>query len=727
VTTSVQEQPAVATDARHWDVGSYRIWESATPGVLLYARHDVRLATDARGRPVASVMRSLAWDGAGYTPTGGSAVLGFAGAGPDDAAVLLSLQDAWTREVRGGGYAGASPGADPRYAPLPVRDVAVSADLDPAQASLSGEPAGTTLTVDLTAQGALAWAAAIRDHAPVPGTVRLTYSYPQLLPPATALVQVHGRQVYARLASTLAAAPDGELSGTEAQIRAAWADLVRSEAIAVTLTGSPAGTLARSRDDLVDQVRENLFATMFRPLVVTTGEAPRYALRWKRAADVPDLPLMVSVEGPSWVTDSLDAGVTQLLSQVPPDAVHDVLPSVSVPVTVYVDASEAVESVGVSVDFGDLRAPEALTFGPAGGHQTFLVTTDRPEQLVVRYRVRADFRSPSWPVLTVDGTTAATVTPQARRADVFVRPDDWLRRHEVWLFMVRGGRLAPGEWPPEDLVTLTIHYENPAFPGVITDTARIELSSPLSVTVPVPPAGPPGRLTVTALGSLGGQVVRAETELRPDSDAQLFVLAGDGGLRFVDDSTPLPESDPLGQRLLAARGRPVVRHELPPAAESGRDLAVTLDVPLVPQPTSVSGWAAALATVVGARDGGVPPTPAAVAGRAGLDVDTAYAWPQIREAVAAWGLVAETPRGSPPQEWAALLREWGPIAVVETGAPHHVAVAVGITGDGTPDGTWVRLHDPWPPGVGSVALRIFTEFDQEFGPRAGSGVAMVHG
>jgi hypothetical protein len=723
VTTTPQQQVAVAIDAQHWDVDEYRLWESTEPGVLLYARHELRLAADSVGRPVASVNRDLkrSETGTGFEPTGGKAVLGFLGAEPDDAAVLLSLQDTWTRAVRAGGYDGAGPGTDPRYRPLPVREPALSARFDPAQASVVAPgQEGTTLTVDLTAAGAAAWAAAIRDHGAVAGAVRLTYAYPQIMPPATAVVQVHGAQVYTRLAQALTPADDGEVSGTAAQIRAAWAELAGTGAIEVSLTGSPASSLARARDALVEQARQNLLDTMFVARSATTTGPPVHVLRWKRAADMPDLPLMVSVEGWTWLTETLEASVAQLLSGLDPGVVTDVLPSVTVPVTVYVESSETARTVSVSLDFGDLRAPEALTFDKAGGSRTITVTTDRPEQLRIRQHTQIDFARASWPVVTLVQTLGLGDLP------VLVAPDRMVDRLQIFAFLLKEGEAVLDPFGEHDAVTVSARYENPELQADFTETSQMQVNVPMDLLYPLPLGEFHGRFSVQVLASVGGRVLRASRDLGPDERHTLILLIGkDGSVQFVTDTSPIPESGPAGRRPPAPGEHPLVRREVPPHSEGHRDPAVSLDVALVPQPTTVSCWAAALAMVAGFRDG-VRLDPAGVAARTGMDLDTWYPWPQIRPALAAWGLAEERARSSPPQEWAALLREWGPIWVVDPTAPERAVVVGAVTGDGTQDGTWVRLYNPWPRDIGSIDRRTFREFNTDFG-LGRSGVAMVHG
>lgn len=679
MTTPIQTQVAVGADAARWDVGDHRIWESTEPGVLLYVRTDLRFATDSSGRPSATVTRYLKWtDDAGFVPTGGAATFGFLGVRPEDAAAVLSLQDTWTRVIRASGYQG----GDPRYLPLPLRDAALVAELDAAEAS--GTADGTTLRVELTAAGATAWAAAITDRQAVAGTIRLSHTYPRLMPPATAVVQLHGRKVYIGLSTMLTKAADGELSGTAAEIRTAWAELVRTGAIEVSLSGAPADELVAVRDDLVDQIRENLFDLMF----VVRPDAT--ALRWKRAADVPDLPLSVTVGGLTWLTETRSAGVTELLARLDSSVVRDVRSAVSVEAQVIVDPCDLVESVAVSLDFGELRPPVVLTFDKAGGQRTIVVTTEHPEQLTFEHQTRVVF-SPSYlPVVSARGTTKP-LDPA-----VVISPDRWLVRQDIHLFVVEG------TWHETDTVSVTARCEN------FLSSSAITPDTPVTVTYPAV-EGSPRRCTLTALGSVGGVLVQASREL-PVAPGFVCLVVENGSLRIIDAADTFDQP----------RGKPLVRREVPPDAETRRDIAVTLPVALVPQPTTVSGWAAALAMVAGAREKTVI-TAAQVTSDAAMDLDTSYDWPRIREAAGTWRLATEEPRDLAPRDWAALLRQWGPIWVARS---HRHVVVSGITGDGTPDGTQVRLNDPWPPSTGAVKHVTFTQFDREFG---GARTALVHG
>jgi ABC-type bacteriocin/lantibiotic exporter with double-glycine peptidase domain len=155
-------------------------------------------------------------------------------------------------------------------------------------------------------------------------------------------------------------------------------------------------------------------------------------------------------------------------------------------------------------------------------------------------------------------------------------------------------------------------------------------------------------------------------------------------------------------------------------------LSVALPVQLVPQPTDVSCWAASMAMVAGYRDS-ASYSADAIAAQAGMDTATGYGWNDIQSAVNTWGLRQLGPASQLPSAWADQLQTYGPIWIVETGAPYHAVVVVGINGDGTPEGTTVTLNNPWPPGVGAVENKSFIDFDSDFGLGAGADAQNVSG
>jgi hypothetical protein len=133
------------------------------------------------------------------------------------------------------------------------------------------------------------------------------------------------------------------------------------------------------------------------------------------------------------------------------------------------------------------------------------------------------------------------------------------------------------------------------------------------------------------------------------------------------------------------------------------------EVPLVQQRTGMSCWAAAAAMVVGWRDCTSLDAEDVVAGR--WDAYRDGLEPRDVESFArAWGLVVARPADIDVASLRALLEQYGPLWVGEASPSLHVVVLAGMHGDGTPDGTFVRIADPWPIGRGERYTIPFVQF-----------------
>lgn len=730
MTTAMIEQLGVAASGRRWETEGYLLLESAEPGVVLYIRRAPALALDGAGRPQAALTRTLRWQDGAYAAVGGSALFTLTLNPALDARALAELRPRWRRALLSQGF----PGGEPKFAPLPTRNLRAEPSLDGAAgtaATLGESPSGgaVTVTFALTDAGARQWFEG--DRAAVRGGVRLRYEYPQLLPGLLARVSAGGPALYDVLAGALSLATDGSSYGTEADIRAAWAEAIRRGALRVDLDDLPAELQPRYdelRDLCAEQARQQLFARIFAPYLgatVSSVVTPRYALRWSGAEEAEDLDLSISFEAWTWLSATAETALAPLIAAVDPASVATTYAEASIPVTLVVEPEPLLSTVAASLSFSAGHRPEAPVFGSAGGTAQYVVTAARPEEVRLRYKARVSFGPREWPVLE----TAGEQTVVAGDGRVVLRPGSWVRRHTFYLYVHRGDRiLAPSEVAPEDHLVLNVRHQL-AGGGSIRSALRITPGAPVEFRYPVPPGVAPGKTTLSAMGVVGGQSVRAgERALDPDDEAVYVLVEGDK-VTLVDRRTVLPESGGLAQRLVTAGARPVLRQALAegarPRPESGHMVGVDVPVFLVPQPTDVSCWAAALTMVISHRDQASYAVET-VAEAAGMDVDTGYSWDEIREAVRTWGLRERGPASAMPAEWSRLLRLFGPLWIVEVGAPYHAVVLGGIAGDGTPAGSWVTVYNPWPPQQGAVEYRWFTDFDYEFGLGAGANAMIVH-
>ena len=162
------------------------------------------------------------------------------------------------------------------------------------------------------------------------------------------------------------------------------------------------------------------------------------------------------------------------------------------------------------------------------------------------------------------------------------------------------------------------------------------------------------------------------------------------------------------------------------------------DTPLVPQVTGMSCWAASAAMVVAWRDH-LSVDPLAIA--AGSGEWAAYFNglnpADIPTLAQAWNLQQEPPQCYSVDGIVGLIQNKGPLWVCAVVPGLHAIVVTGIYGDGSVDGTFIRINDPWgrdpgtpgnpgaydnAPGRASQYVLTLTQFMQEY-----EGAADVNG
>ncbi len=155
------------------------------------------------------------------------------------------------------------------------------------------------------------------------------------------------------------------------------------------------------------------------------------------------------------------------------------------------------------------------------------------------------------------------------------------------------------------------------------------------------------------------------------------------------------------------------------------------EVPLVAQTTEMSCWAAAAAMVVGWRDQMAVDTEEIARGtgrweayREGLQPDDVATLARV------WELTIEAPRTYASADLETLLRRCGPLWVGQADPDLHVICVVGVSGDGTANGTQVQVNDPWPPGRGERYSLTLGELAGNFHTAAalvGLHIQILHG
>jgi N-acetylmuramoyl-L-alanine amidase len=154
------------------------------------------------------------------------------------------------------------------------------------------------------------------------------------------------------------------------------------------------------------------------------------------------------------------------------------------------------------------------------------------------------------------------------------------------------------------------------------------------------------------------------------------------------------------------------------------------EVPLVPQLTGMSCWAAAAAMIVGWRDCVVvDPKEVATASGYFREYEVGIAQHDLSTLASSFGLTIEPPRAYDVESLRGLVERFGPLWVGAASPGLHVVVIAGMYGDGRPTGTFVRIVDPWPEGKGRRLEVRFDELRRSFDEAeqiVGEGTRVLH-
>jgi len=131
---------------------------------------------------------------------------------------------------------------------------------------------------------------------------------------------------------------------------------------------------------------------------------------------------------------------------------------------------------------------------------------------------------------------------------------------------VRDGNriLSPMEITPDDYLILNVSFAGPHLPNPVRDSAHIDALTPVDFSYPLDPQGRAGVAKFSAFGVIGGQLVRAQEQVIPQTDTAVFILATRGGnIQLVTSQSILGEADPLAEALRQRQGRLVPPSVIP--------------------------------------------------------------------------------------------------------------------------------------------------------------------
>lgn len=577
MSTFLQDELGVAMSGVMWDVNRYKLWQSTRPDIILFTPKQPALARSLdTGRYQVAVSQFHQQKDDTYKVTGGSAIFTITSAIQQDPKGFEELKQQWLAQMSA---VGPKPPANPKFIPLNVQKGEATVLINPASGTPDpahnnkdiGTPGGTnSFLVNLTELGAQEWAQGIRERKSIPAGVKIMYEYLRMMPEVGARVTLHAKRVFSHISAHMKLDVNGFWFGGSANIEAMWEKLSREGILEIEFIGIMPPELEPIRADLVNtfatQAREMMFKSLFEPKPnVQPAQAgdtsgifggANFAFKYRREEEVTDIGMTLKFKGWTWLKASMDADLSALFTGLDESYVNDVNTQVSFPAAIVVDADPLLANVALSWSTSEGAIPRAPVFGAEGGNAEYIVTSQRPDDVKIRYKAKVNFEPPRWPVIEASGEA----TTREGGNQIVVKPSAWVGRHMIYMFVRDGDRIIPPqELTDDDYLVANVSYQGAHLKSPIKDSARITPLEALEFSYPLSPGGDRGKAKFSAFGVIDGKLIRskAEQEIKFDEDA-VFLLADKNGIELVSQSSVLPESDRLAASLLAAAARPVV-------------------------------------------------------------------------------------------------------------------------------------------------------------------------
>ncbi|MEB3278046.1 MAG: hypothetical protein VKK42_03875 [Lyngbya sp.] len=597
----LQSTFGVATGGVKWSSGQFLLWQSTDPNVILFSPRQAVLAKDSNGRYLAGVTtynQQIGGVGGEEKITGGAANVAFTTAIDFDPQEFERLQEQWRAEYYGKG--GTS--KNPKFVALPLHKGKQWLVMPPDQGNFledqNQREIGTaggqiSIGINLSELGAQAWSQKIKQGQGVDGTVQMEFQYLQYIPPVGGRVHADGKRLFKHLSAALDVSVKGLWYGGSAKIDAEWEKMTREGIIKIEFFGtSEDPEINKLRDKLVlafaEKAQQHYFDQLFQPAPdVEPAQAgnsrglfggANFALKWKREEDAFDLNLEVSFKGWTYMPLRIDMPFAEL-QKLDESYVYEVYTQRQIEANVIVDPDPQLQTAAISWSASEGKAPEAPIFGETGGNKTYIITSTNPQNVLIRYRAKIGFK-PAWPIVQLEGS--ATVRDGGNQ--VYLRTAPLVGRHNIYMFIRDGNRiLSPLEIGMDDYLIANVSYEG-AHLGrrSIKQSAMITPLDILEFTYPMnpDPNGAVGTAKFSAIGVLGGKLVRATSQVINTSEEAVFILAdkSTGTVQLVSENTILPESDELAQSLLQTKGNALVK-----------EVETTVDIGDKPEPIPSGG------------------------------------------------------------------------------------------------------------------------------------------
>jgi len=580
MSTFLTEMVPVSLSGALGEVGNFRLWKCDQPNTVLFVAKQPVLQLDRNGKPGVAVTTYTAQQpDHSVKIIGGAATIGLNTAPQLDAAAIDQAK-ALVAQLGVG---------DPnrlRFLPLTTQKGKALLNLPPAAGASDkghndrdvGTPGGSlSFLANLSETGALEWSNAIKSQSRVNGDITIQYDYLRRLPDASATVLINGQSVFDHISADFKASYNGFFYGGSVELAAVWEKLTASGGIKVKYNNYDLLPPDQKKilDDLINtyakQALQMLLQVLFAPMPevapAQAGSAggifggANLALKWKHREEARDFTIDVESHGSTWLTDTMDISLAALFANLDPSCLTEVPAQQAFDSVVVVDADPMLSNAAVSLSWGQGHSPEAPLFTKDGGNQRYTVVSTNPSDVMVNLNAKIDYAPPRWPVIPYE--------LHKRVGDggnqMVIKTSQWVGRQTIFMFVRDGNRiLSPMEITPDDYLILNVSFAGPDLPNPVRDSAHIDALTPIDFSYPLDPQGRAGVAKFSAFGVIGGQLVRAQEQVIPQTDTAVFILATRGGnIQLVTSQSILGEADPLAEALRQRQGRLVPPSVIP--------------------------------------------------------------------------------------------------------------------------------------------------------------------
>lgn len=559
----LHEEIGISTAGDHWEIGSFKLWQSTQADVVLYSLQQPAIALDLQTNQLQAGLTVVREWQAGIDRVVSGTLSFVVSLVPQLSLIAFEqLKQQWREQLSDRGVQNAQ---SVKFLPLPRRNIQAQIDLDSSVGKVTApaeSSAGETCTflIELTKQGAELWMRSLeKKQTSQSETLRFAYEYPQQFPSVKAEIQVDAKRIYARFTASLHHKEEGKYVGSREEILSVWEQMIRDRQVQINFSDPLPSNLDEQYQNLINTLIENTNETLLNLLFTSeSGSSSEhlYRLKWQKQSEAANFKIQVDIEGGwTWLQGNLSVQLADLFAEVDSRYLNTTYLERSFPVSITVQGDPLLQTVALSWSADNGKLPEAIVFSSEGGKRDYLLSSRNPDVVRISYQAKISFTPAKWS--TIEVKNSETVANGGNQ--IVLRPIDWVRKLMIHLLVREGDRIRPAaDLPASDSLIVNLSYQGAHLTAPIKVSARITPIAPVQFTYLIDPQKRPAQLRFSAMGTLNGQLARvAEQSIRAE-EMDVYILLDRSRIQLVSRDSILPEDDALAQRLIDGGLRPVI-------------------------------------------------------------------------------------------------------------------------------------------------------------------------